>query len=70
MQLQKKELEPALLTVDLGNFRIGEQETTRDVYHTMILKEGEDIGAASQDFDRVCSIRDNAPSRTRQSLQS
>ena len=53
MQPQKKELETGLLSVDLGNFRIGDQETTRDAYHAMILEEGEDIANLADDIIKL-----------------
>lgn len=53
MQTQKKELETGLLSVDLGNFRIGDQETTRDAYHAMILEEGEDIANLADDIIKL-----------------
>lgn len=53
MQPQKIELEIGLLSVDLGNFRIGDQETTRDAYHAMIQEEGEDIANLADDIIKL-----------------
>lgn len=49
MAAEKKDIELKLLKVDLSNFRIGEQETTRDAYHAMIEEEGEDLSNLAED---------------------
>ena len=43
MPAQKLDIDIALLTVDLGNFRIGDQETTRHAYKAMVEEEGDDL---------------------------
>lgn len=50
MDPKKIDIEVGLLSVDLGNFRIGDQETTRDAYQAMIQEEGEDLANLADDI--------------------
>lgn len=43
MEWQRKEIDVARLTVDLGNFRIGDQETTRAAYQAMLEEQQDNL---------------------------
>lgn len=50
MEWERKEIDVARLTVDLGNFRIGDQETTRAAYQAMLAEQEDNLANLAADL--------------------